>query len=135
MCCTQGMRDNIMKYPCERRAQFIAHEEQERCVKAFLDCCNYITQLRLNYSHDDPLGLARSESGCGGRGEGRRGAAESGRGKPEKGGACLREEACLSWEGACLREEAPSEGSVYLRWVFSLHLPKKTNLWCFPKRC
>ncbi|XP_044110352.1 complement C3 [Neovison vison] len=62
MCCTQGMRDNIMKYPCERRAQFIAHEEQERCVKAFLDCCNYITQLRLNYSHDDPLGLARSDT-------------------------------------------------------------------------
>lgn len=96
MCCTQGMRDNIMKYPCERRAQFIAHEEQERCVKAFLDCCNYITQLRLNYSHDDPLGLARSESGCGGGG-----GPESGRGKPELGGP--------TWGGGRprLRREGP----------------------------
>uniref|UniRef100_A0A452SFQ1 Complement C3 n=1 Tax=Ursus americanus TaxID=9643 RepID=A0A452SFQ1_URSAM len=61
-CCKDGMRDNPMKFSCERRAQFIFHEEQEKCVKAFLDCCNYITQLRLNHSHDGPLGLARSES-------------------------------------------------------------------------
>uniref|UniRef100_A0A452SF83 Complement C3 n=1 Tax=Ursus americanus TaxID=9643 RepID=A0A452SF83_URSAM len=63
-CCKDGMRDNPMKFSCERRAQFIFHEEQEKCVKAFLDCCNYITQLRLNHSHDGPLGLARSESAC-----------------------------------------------------------------------
>uniref|UniRef100_A0A452U7S3 Complement C3 n=1 Tax=Ursus maritimus TaxID=29073 RepID=A0A452U7S3_URSMA len=56
-----GMRDNPMKFSCERRAQAIFHEEQEKCVKAFLDCCNYITQLRLNHSHDGPLGLARSD--------------------------------------------------------------------------
>uniref|UniRef100_A0A452SFV8 Complement C3 n=1 Tax=Ursus americanus TaxID=9643 RepID=A0A452SFV8_URSAM len=60
-CCKDGMRDNPMKFSCERRAQFIFHEEQEKCVKAFLDCCNYITQLRLNHSHDGPLGLARSD--------------------------------------------------------------------------
>ncbi|XP_021561126.1 complement C3 [Neomonachus schauinslandi] len=60
-CCKDGMRDNPMKFPCERRAQFIFHEEKERCVKAFLDCCNYITQLRLQHSHDGPLGLARSD--------------------------------------------------------------------------
>lgn len=60
------MRDNPMKFSCERRAQFVSREESESCVKAFLECCKYIRQLRLNYSRMDNLGLARSEYTCGG---------------------------------------------------------------------
>uniref|UniRef100_A0A8C0LCB7 Complement C3 n=1 Tax=Canis lupus dingo TaxID=286419 RepID=A0A8C0LCB7_CANLU len=60
-CCEGGMRDNPMKFSCERRAQFVSREESESCVKAFLECCKYITQLRLNYSRMDNLGLARSD--------------------------------------------------------------------------
>ena len=51
-----------MKFSCERRARFIQHEAS--CVKAFLDCCKYITQLRLNHTRSAHLGLARSESTC-----------------------------------------------------------------------
>ena len=51
-----------MKFSCQRRARFIQHEAS--CVKAFLDCCNYITQLRLNHTRSAHLGLARSESTC-----------------------------------------------------------------------
>lgn len=63
------MRENPMKYPCQRRAQFILHGKA--CVDAFLDCCNYLTQQRLEHSRDSDLGLARSEScGLGGLPEG-----------------------------------------------------------------
>lgn len=55
------MRDNPMKFPCQRRAQFIL--QGDACVKAFLDCCEYIAQLRLQHSRDGTLELARSESG------------------------------------------------------------------------
>ncbi|XP_039080959.1 complement C3-like [Hyaena hyaena] len=58
-CCEHGMRENPMKFPCERRARYI--QLGASCVKAFLDCCNYITQLRLNHSRSAHLGLARSE--------------------------------------------------------------------------
>uniref|UniRef100_A0A667I3W7 Complement C3 n=1 Tax=Lynx canadensis TaxID=61383 RepID=A0A667I3W7_LYNCA len=58
-CCEHGMRENPMKFSCERRARFIQHEAS--CVKAFLDCCNYITQLRLNHTRSAHLGLARSD--------------------------------------------------------------------------
>lgn len=64
-CCEDGMRDNPMKFPCQRRAQFIL--QGDACVKAFLDCCKYITQLRQQHSRDSTLELARSES-CGGAG-------------------------------------------------------------------
>uniref|UniRef100_A0A8C9KJX1 Uncharacterized protein n=1 Tax=Panthera tigris altaica TaxID=74533 RepID=A0A8C9KJX1_PANTA len=59
-CCEHGMRENPMKFSCERRARFIQHEAS--CVKAFLDCCKYITQLRLNHTRSAHLGLARSET-------------------------------------------------------------------------
>ncbi|XP_015419781.1 PREDICTED: LOW QUALITY PROTEIN: complement C3, partial [Myotis davidii] len=58
-CCEDGMRENPMKYPCQRRAQFILQDKA--CVDAFLDCCNYITQQRLEHSRDSDLGLARSD--------------------------------------------------------------------------
>ncbi|XP_054572879.1 complement C3 [Eptesicus fuscus] len=57
-CCEDGMRENLMQYPCQRRAQFILQDKA--CVDAFLDCCNYITQVRLELSRDSDLGLARS---------------------------------------------------------------------------
>ncbi|KAB0392450.1 hypothetical protein E2I00_011290, partial [Balaenoptera physalus] len=56
-CCEDGMRDNLMKFPCQRRAQFIL--QGDACVKAFLDCCEYIAQLRLQHSRDGTLELAR----------------------------------------------------------------------------
>uniref|UniRef100_A0A673VAA9 Complement C3 n=1 Tax=Suricata suricatta TaxID=37032 RepID=A0A673VAA9_SURSU len=58
-CCEHGMRENPMKFSCERRAQYVPHEAS--CVKAFLECCQYITQLRLNHSRSNHLGLARSD--------------------------------------------------------------------------
>lgn len=59
-CCEDGMRENLMQYTCQRRTQFILHDKA--CIAAFLDCCNYITQLRLEHSRNSDLGLARSES-------------------------------------------------------------------------
>uniref|UniRef100_A0A8C9QDB5 Complement C3 n=1 Tax=Spermophilus dauricus TaxID=99837 RepID=A0A8C9QDB5_SPEDA len=47
-CCEDGMRENPMGFPCQRRARFISLGAS--CVQAFLDCCSYITQL-LQHSH------------------------------------------------------------------------------------
>lgn len=58
-CCEDGMRENPMRFPCQRRAQFIL--QGQACVAAFLDCCEHITKLRAELSRDDELGLARSE--------------------------------------------------------------------------
>ncbi|XP_024424671.2 complement C3 [Desmodus rotundus] len=58
-CCEDGMRDNLMKYPCQRRSRFIL--QGKACVDAFLDCCNYITQLRVQLNRQGSLGLARSD--------------------------------------------------------------------------
>uniref|UniRef100_A0A8C2NTT9 Complement C3 n=1 Tax=Capra hircus TaxID=9925 RepID=A0A8C2NTT9_CAPHI len=58
-CCEDGMRDNPMKFPCQRRAQFIL--QGDACVKAFLDCCEYIARLRQQHSREGALELARSD--------------------------------------------------------------------------
>ncbi|XP_008058979.1 complement C3, partial [Carlito syrichta] len=58
-CCEDGMQDNLMKFSCERRARFITQDQT--CVKAFLDCCQYITELRLQHQREASLGLARSD--------------------------------------------------------------------------
>ncbi|XP_049981295.1 complement C3 isoform X2 [Alexandromys fortis] len=58
-CCEDGMRDIPMKFSCQRRARFIS--KGESCVKAFIDCCNYITALRQKHQRDQVLGLARSD--------------------------------------------------------------------------
>ncbi|KAM5239077.1 complement C3 [Ctenodactylus gundi] len=58
-CCEDGMRDNPMRFTCQRRARFVSLGEA--CVKAFLDCCQYITQLRQQYQRGKELGLARSD--------------------------------------------------------------------------
>lgn len=53
------MRDIPMRYSCQRRARLIT--QGESCLKAFLDCCTYITKLREQHNRDRALGLARSE--------------------------------------------------------------------------
>lgn len=58
-CCEDGMRDIPMKYSCQRRARLIT--QGESCMKAFIDCCNYISRLREQHSRDHVLGLARSK--------------------------------------------------------------------------
>ncbi|XP_053514319.1 complement C3 [Artibeus jamaicensis] len=58
-CCEDGMRENLMKYSCQRRARFIL--QGKACVDAFVDCCNYITQLRAQLRRQGALVLARSD--------------------------------------------------------------------------
>ncbi|XP_051028840.1 LOW QUALITY PROTEIN: complement C3-like [Acomys russatus] len=58
-CCEDGMRDIPMRLTCQRRARFIS--QGEKCVKAFMDCCDYITKLRQQHRRDRVLGLARSD--------------------------------------------------------------------------
>lgn len=58
-CCEDGMRDNPMRFPCERRARYVSLGEA--CVKAFLDCCTYLAQLRRQHQQGRQLGLARSD--------------------------------------------------------------------------
>ncbi|XP_041524938.1 complement C3-like [Microtus oregoni] len=58
-CCEDGMRDIPMRFSCQHRARFIS--KGESCVKAFIDCCNYITALRQKHQRDQVLGLARSD--------------------------------------------------------------------------
>nr|XP_020038664.1 complement C3 [Castor canadensis] len=58
-CCEDGMRDNPMRFTCQRRARFIS--QGEACVKAFMDCCTYLAQLREQHRREGKLGLARSE--------------------------------------------------------------------------
>uniref|UniRef100_P01026 Complement C3 n=1 Tax=Rattus norvegicus TaxID=10116 RepID=CO3_RAT len=58
-CCEDGMRDIPMPYSCQRRARLIT--QGESCLKAFMDCCNYITKLREQHRRDHVLGLARSD--------------------------------------------------------------------------
>ncbi|CAH6779492.1 complement C3 [Phodopus roborovskii] len=58
-CCEDGMRDIPMKFSCQRRARFIS--QGENCVKAFIDCCNYINELRRKHQRNQVLGLARSD--------------------------------------------------------------------------
>ncbi|XP_039766219.1 complement C3 [Ornithorhynchus anatinus] len=58
-CCLDGMRVNPMGYSCEKRATYIL--DKGECTKAFLDCCNYIKEVRLQKQRDNKLNLSRSE--------------------------------------------------------------------------
>ncbi|XP_040593026.1 complement C3 [Mesocricetus auratus] len=58
-CCEDGMRDIPMKFSCQRRARLIS--QGQSCMNAFMDCCNYITELRRKHRRDQVLGLARSD--------------------------------------------------------------------------
>uniref|UniRef100_A0A8C8VRI4 Complement C3 n=1 Tax=Pelusios castaneus TaxID=367368 RepID=A0A8C8VRI4_9SAUR len=48
-CCEDGMQENPMGYSCDRRAKYIL--EGNKCVQAFLDCCEHIFSDRQSVSH------------------------------------------------------------------------------------
>ncbi|XP_062454335.1 complement C3 [Rhea pennata] len=58
-CCEDGMHENPMGHSCEKRSTYIL--EGSACVKAFLDCCNYIKTIREQKQRDLHLELARSK--------------------------------------------------------------------------
>ncbi|KAM9101776.1 complement C3-like isoform 1-T2 [Sarcophilus harrisii] len=58
-CCEDGMNVNPMGYSCERRAKYIL--ENQACIDAFLDCCNYFSKIRLERQRANTLNLSRSE--------------------------------------------------------------------------
>uniref|UniRef100_A0A8C8B6T7 Complement C3 n=1 Tax=Otus sunia TaxID=257818 RepID=A0A8C8B6T7_9STRI len=58
-CCEDGMKENPMGHSCEHRTNYI--QDGEACVRAFLDCCNYIKGIRDQKQHEF-LELARSEA-------------------------------------------------------------------------
>uniref|UniRef100_A0A8C8BBH4 Complement C3 n=1 Tax=Otus sunia TaxID=257818 RepID=A0A8C8BBH4_9STRI len=57
-CCEDGMKENPMGHSCEHRTNYI--QDGEACVRAFLDCCNYIKGIRDQKQHEF-LELARSK--------------------------------------------------------------------------
>ncbi|KAM6294066.1 LOW QUALITY PROTEIN: A.superbus venom factor 1-like [Aegotheles albertisi] len=57
-CCEDGMKDNPMGHSCEHRTNYIL--DGEACVRAFLDCCNYIKGIRDKMQRQFHLELARS---------------------------------------------------------------------------
>lgn len=105
-CCEDGMRENPMKFSCQRRSRFVL--QNQACVNAFLDCCNYITQLRAQLNRNVHLGLARSKSQGRGRSPclggcqvwGGGDAMSEGRGPLSEGsgGPCLKGQEALSEE-------------------------------------
>uniref|UniRef100_H3B954 Complement C3 n=1 Tax=Latimeria chalumnae TaxID=7897 RepID=H3B954_LATCH len=54
MCCEDGMKQNPMGHSCEKRAQYI--QDNPDCVKAFLQCCNYISKLTEDQKKELVLG-------------------------------------------------------------------------------
>ncbi|KAM9214319.1 complement C3 [Leptosomus discolor] len=58
-CCEDGMKENPMDHTCEHRTNYI--QDGEACVRAFLDCCNYIKGIRDQKRREFHLKLARSK--------------------------------------------------------------------------
>ncbi|NXN48469.1 VCO31 factor, partial [Rynchops niger] len=58
-CCEDGMKENPMGHSCEQRTNYI--QDGEACVRAFLDCCNYIKGIRDKKQREFHLELARSK--------------------------------------------------------------------------
>ncbi|KAM6226068.1 complement C3, partial [Porphyrio hochstetteri] len=58
-CCEDGMKENPMGHSCEYRTTYI--QDGDACIKAFLDCCNYIKGIRDQKQRDFHLELARSK--------------------------------------------------------------------------
>ncbi|XP_078541473.1 A.superbus venom factor 1-like isoform X2 [Lissotriton helveticus] len=56
-CCEDGMRENIMGHSCAKRAQYI--KETSECVNAFMDCCEFISKIRMERKRDELI-LAKS---------------------------------------------------------------------------
>ncbi|XP_072704480.1 complement C3 [Ciconia boyciana] len=59
-CCEDGMKENPMGHSCEHRTNYI--QDGEACIRAFLDCCNYIKGIRDQKQRELHLELARSEA-------------------------------------------------------------------------
>ncbi|XP_009465926.1 PREDICTED: complement C3 [Nipponia nippon] len=57
-CCEDGMKENPMGHSCEHRTNYI--QDGEACIRAFLDCCNYIKGIRDQKQRELHLELARS---------------------------------------------------------------------------
>uniref|UniRef100_A0A8C0AV19 Complement C3 n=1 Tax=Buteo japonicus TaxID=224669 RepID=A0A8C0AV19_9AVES len=57
-CCEDGMKENPMGHSCEQRTNYI--QDGEACIRAFLDCCNYIKGIRDQQQRELHLELARS---------------------------------------------------------------------------
>ncbi|NXF41823.1 VCO3 factor, partial [Nyctibius bracteatus] len=58
-CCEDGMKENPMGHSCEQRTNYI--QDGETCIRAFLDCCNYIKGIRDQKQRELHLELARSK--------------------------------------------------------------------------
>ncbi|NXG92614.1 VCO31 factor, partial [Stercorarius parasiticus] len=58
-CCEDGMKENPMGHSCEQRTNYI--QDGEACIRAFLDCCNYIKGIRDKKQREFHLELARSK--------------------------------------------------------------------------
>ncbi|XP_077185967.1 complement C3 [Paroedura picta] len=58
-CCEDGMQDNPMGHSCEKRAEYIL--EQDECKAAFLECCQYIRNIRDENAREEQLVLSRSD--------------------------------------------------------------------------
>ncbi|NXX62041.1 VCO3 factor, partial [Scopus umbretta] len=58
-CCEDGMKENPMGHSCEHRTNYI--QDGEACIRAFLDCCNYIKGIRDQKQREFHLELARSK--------------------------------------------------------------------------
>ncbi|XP_076142218.1 complement C3-like isoform X1 [Alosa pseudoharengus] len=58
-CCVDGMKENILGFTCERRAEYIT--DGDKCVQAFLHCCKEMSSQKKE-SKDEQLILARSEA-------------------------------------------------------------------------
>ncbi|KAM7079811.1 complement C3 [Ciconia maguari] len=59
-CCEDGMKENPMGHSCEHRTNYI--QDGEACIRAFLDCCNYIKGIRDQKQRELHLELARSKA-------------------------------------------------------------------------
>uniref|UniRef100_A0A8B9S0I0 Complement C3 n=1 Tax=Accipiter nisus TaxID=211598 RepID=A0A8B9S0I0_9AVES len=53
------MKENPMGHSCEQRTNYI--QDGEACIRAFLDCCNYIKGIRDQKQRELHLELARSK--------------------------------------------------------------------------
>uniref|UniRef100_A0A803TR79 Complement C3 n=1 Tax=Anolis carolinensis TaxID=28377 RepID=A0A803TR79_ANOCA len=58
-CCEDGMFENPMGYSCEKRAEYI--DDQKECKTVFLECCNFIKNIRDQNQREKELQLARSK--------------------------------------------------------------------------
>ncbi|NXJ98500.1 VCO31 factor, partial [Corythaixoides concolor] len=58
-CCEDGMKDNPMGHSCQQRTKYI--QDGATCVRAFLDCCNYIKGILDQKQREFHLELARSK--------------------------------------------------------------------------